>query len=408
MAGTIYTRLEERIREAHDCLTGNGGLLGFDDLGREYESFRVRFGPEKLAALSRPDLLRVMTPGGGDSLPDWLESEGNKEHRAFGDPQISRGHGLGLWFDEAAHSWYRAGRETDFIRDPCARLRLTPEEASRLARTWRDQLARGVELVAALPEVAGDAVYLRLECDLEAAAPDLVREPWVHKYLNMTHPDLLSQIHSPQEERYLLLRCLEMPPRKKGDEFPAYTCGGRFSRMARELRMPMNHLCLSLHYLFSRPRNYWMLETSEKEWNTFTSQGFIDLGWPLLGDLDVGSRARSHLWEETLWDKLEKFYPGGPCSHAVSELRWMVRLASVRSVIVAHQRGRVIGLAEITGPYRYEGSSDHPHRLPLKRLKAKTTALNLEPPPHCPIQDLRSHPEVVLAVEEALAEEELP
>ncbi len=402
MAETIYTRLEDRIRKARDDLAGRGSLFGADELDAEYRTFTARFGPPTLAALSDADLLQVMTPGGDHSLPDWLESEG-KEHQAFGYPRMSQQHGLGLWFDEVEHCWYRVARDWEYLRDETGHKRVTQSEALDVSRRWRDHLSKAAELLGALPEIAGDSVYLKLQDELEVIAPAVVHEPWAHKYLAMCFPDRLDQFHDPREQRYLLLRCLEMPPRAEDPQPLAYICGGRFSRMARELHMPMNHLCLSLQFLFGGPHAYWLLETSKQEWREFIGQGFIDLGWPQVGELEVRTDVPSTLWKESLWCKLREIYPGTALGQPMAELFWIARQAAPRDVILAHQQGRVLGLADITGPYHYEPDSDHPHQRALRELQVELAGISVLGLPQTPILDLRKHPRVILAVEEALA-----
>ncbi len=407
MAETIYTRLEERLREAHNYLAKRGRLLGVDKLEEEYQSFRERFGPEKLAALSGPDLLEVMTPGGDHSLPDWLESEGKEEHQIFGYPRISTERGFGLWFDEAEQCWYRLTRPGEYLRGERTHTRLTLPEAQGLARDVWEQLLRAAHAVDALPEIAGDVLYLKLQDELEKLAPDLVGEEWLHKYLAVCFPDRLDQIHDPREQRHLLIKCLEMPPRADEVPAPGYCCGGRFSRMARELQMPMNHLCLTLSCRFGSIDRYWMLETSEKEWQQFTSQGFIDMGWPRVGDLTLHSLAEALRWDDMVRSKLKEHYPHADTDRVFAQLEWTARLTRYPDVIIAFQHDRVLGLAEVTSLYEYEPASDFPHRHTIRTLEADLSSLPQGALPEKPVFPLAANEAVRLAVEEALAEIEL-
>jgi hypothetical protein len=104
-----------------------------------------------------------------------------------------------------------------------------------------------------------------------------------------------------------------------------------------------------------------------------------------------------------VWQKLRDIYPGTALGQPMAELFWIARQAAPRDVIVFHQQGRVLGLAEIAGPYRYESESGHPHQRAVQELQVEPAGIDVRGLPQTPILDLRRHPQVILAVEEALA-----
>ncbi len=408
MGETIWQRVERRIVQTRDMLTAQGKLLNPDELAAAYESFRRRFGPEILAKLDDTELLHLLTTRDETALPTWLEHEdqGEDAELAFGFIRPLGPRCLGLWFDETEGCWCREARSGEYVRDERSLTRLTEQEAVALARSWQEQLSRAAGLIADLPEVAGDAVYLALQRGLEAAAPDLVREGWAHKYLSMCYPARLSHIHDPREQRFLLLRCLEMPPCAGAAAVLAFICGGRFSRMARELDMPMSHLCRSLRTFLGCRHRYWAIEIADTEWQDFTARGFIDMGWPLLGDLTVHGPIESRRWDRVVSERMFQHYPMAPRRLVLAQLRWLSRFLSRRDVLLAHQGSRVLGLAEVPGPYTFEPFWEHPHRRPIRPLDIDLSEISVRELPKRPIVDLGAHPRVVLAIEEALYEKE--
>jgi len=373
MAETIYERRDRRIRETRDDLRAQGRLLSVEELKQEHRSFAARFGPKRLSGLAGPELLNVLaTRGGAESLPDWLESEGRADERSvFGWLRPSGGHCLGLWFDPDKKCWCRYVRGQEQVRGETPSVLLKPAEAVDMAEQWRTQLLAAARKIEGLNESGGDAAYLELQDHLETLAPDLVREGWAHKYLALSYPGRLDQFHDPDCQRYLLFKCSQIPPRLTGRRPPAYSSAGRFAHMARELRMPMNHLCLSLQTLFGSAHRYWLLRTDEKEWQKVSSQGFIGERWPLLGDLKVHSFGESLRWDEMVRERLCAHYPSAPLGPVLAHLRWLAREAHAGDLIVAHQGETVLGLARLTAPYNYEPGRDEAHRRPLEVIDAE-------------------------------------
>ena len=97
------------------------------------------------------------------------------------------------------------------------------QQAIEIARKHRDQLAKGVEVLDAFPANAGDAEYQELQQKLDPVAPDVSNLGWGHKYFSLL-PDKLDDYHSPDLQRFHLLKMLQLPPESDG----RYVCAGRF------------------------------------------------------------------------------------------------------------------------------------------------------------------------------------
>ncbi len=346
-AKTPYQKVEDSIRQMQCQLASEGRLLPAEALRDEYTKFSDLFGPERLREIGGRRLLSFFRT----DLPNWLKAEERTPGQTvFGELDLMDGRGLGLWFDEDEKCWMRFARRGEYVRGEQPHMRLTGSEALEVADAWRMQLRRAVDLVADLPEIVGDVVGQKLQDELEAQAPDVVGCPWGHKYLAMLFPGRIDQFHDDHWHSYMLIKCLEMPPRSARARPRGYLCAGRFARISRELQMPMNHLCLSLEALFGPPHPYWLLETTAGEWKVFTSQGFIDLGWA------------------PSWD---------PSGHrcALAQLQWLARDLGDRDLIAAHHGRRVLGVARVNGPYGHDESAIFSHRRPIRTLDVASSTL---------------------------------
>ena len=73
---------------------------------------------------------------------------------------------------------------------------LSLEDAVAIARTQRDELLAGAEVLASLDTSdTSDASYAQLQTAMEKAAPKLSGDAWAHKYWFLTNPDRLDDYH---------------------------------------------------------------------------------------------------------------------------------------------------------------------------------------------------------------------
>ncbi len=248
--------LARAVLETRDRLLAHGLLLDRGELDHRYESFAARFGPERLVGLRGPELLDVLgSRGHPDSLADWLETEGDPAAPVvFGEVRPSGRHCLGLWFDPEKGSWCRIAEGREFLRDGSAYVYLSVSQAVDLAESWRRRLLLAADLIAVLPDEAEDSDYEALQDELDSRARGLSFEPWAHKYLYLCFPDRLDQFHDPMRQRSMLRMCGQTSPRRQDRGPSPFLPAVRFVGMARELGVPMNHLCLTLEALFESER----------------------------------------------------------------------------------------------------------------------------------------------------------
>jgi 5-methylcytosine-specific restriction protein B len=118
-----------------------------------YETFRQRFGPDRLRNLDGEALLAAIHDHGNrDSLVYWLEFKSDDEFPAdFGS--IAGGSALkfGVYKRNETGVWMTGS--------PTKQRELTIEEAVGIARKHRDQLVKGAEIIERFSSDGTDADY---------------------------------------------------------------------------------------------------------------------------------------------------------------------------------------------------------------------------------------------------------
>lgn len=116
---------------------------------------------------------------------------------------------------------------------------LTVQEAVAFARKHRDQFLRGVDALRRLPAQGTDNEYRTLQEELDRDAPDVSDLAWGHKYFHLIMPDKLDDFHSPDWQRFHLLKMLQLPP--AGDGRYQWSCSKTF-RSSDSTRRPYSEL----------------------------------------------------------------------------------------------------------------------------------------------------------------------
>lgn len=224
--------VKQKILDQHEKMNSEGKLLSRQKLEQCYSLFRGRFGPDQLKSMDGETLLSSMHDHGNrESLVYWLEFKNDDEFPAsFGS--IAGGSALkfGVFRRADSGEWATYG-------DGHKPKDIPVEQAIEIARKHRDQLVKGAEVLKAFQANAGDAEYLELQQQLDQAAPDVSNLGWGHKYFSLLFPDTLDDYHSPDLQRFHLLKMLQLPPEKDG----RYVCAGRFVDAGRDTNLILNH-----------------------------------------------------------------------------------------------------------------------------------------------------------------------
>lgn len=347
----LSEKLAQELTTKQSHLLNSGVLPTKDQLNQYYETFRTRFGPPRLQNLDGEELLEVMHGHGNQqSLVYWLEFKDDEEFPAiFGS--IAGGSALkfGLFRSKKTGVWITGSSHSQ--------RELSIPEAVAMARTHRDQLMAGLELLKQVPEAGSDADYAQLQVQMDQLAQDVSRVAWGHKYFSLLYPDKLDDYHAEAYQRFHLIKLLQQPPAGDG----RYRVAGRYVAIARELAMPLNHLTTLLNKRNARPHNYWRVLTNDHQaggrgqWEAMYAGGYLALGWPQLGDLtNVQDRG-------DLAVRMKAAY-GEAGAMSVDLYHFLAHMAE-GDLVVATEQQQVVGIGKITSGYRYEPATpETPHR----------------------------------------------
>jgi hypothetical protein len=351
-------RLKQSLEKAYETLLQRGHLLSPEKLDKCYSLFRSRFGPEALKKFDGEELLNVMhARQNKDSLVYWLEFKNDEEFPGkFGS--IAGGNALkfGLYWRKETGVWMTGSALNQ--------TQVSLPDAVAIARKQRDQLITAADLLKKLPQNASDTEYAELQKQMDNLSPDVSAYAWGHKYLSLLYPTKLDDYHNPAYQRFHLIKLLQLPPRQPG----LYVAAGRFVQIASELGFPINHLTTVLNERDHNPHPYWRIGTrlgeEESIWELMKNGNFVAIGWAELGNL--AKIPSSQNLRDTIRQGLEQHYKTAPnvASRKAGEIRNFVEGISDGDLVLAADGRRILGIGRITGPYRFDPTSEEeaPHR----------------------------------------------
>ena len=357
----------QEIIARHQQLVNDGKLATEQQLGKQYALFRERFGPSVLAGLDGEALLTLMHDHGNkDSLVYWIEFKNDDEFdsRSFGS--IAGGSALKfrVFRRKETGNWQAGGEKGYQPKD------ITTEEAIEFARSHRDQLLKGVELLDALPDNATDDDYAQLQDQMDEVAPDVSRLAFGHKYFSILFPDKLDDYHSPDLQRFHLLKLLQLPPEGDG----RYICAGRFVTAAKEVGLPINHFTATLNASQGRLHRYWRIGTTAGKpgtsyWQMMHDRSCIAVGWPKLGDISWVDGKKETV--DKLKNLLAETYPNDPrtTGREGSQLAQFVVGISEGDIVLAADGMSILGIGRVLGGYEFHSEFDFPHQREVEWLK---------------------------------------
>jgi 5-methylcytosine-specific restriction enzyme B len=378
-------RVAQELRERYKALEIKGIILSHEQLAEYYDTFRNKFGPEKLKNLDGEALLNTMHEfANRDSLAYWLEFKDDEEFPArFGSISGGSAHKFGLFRKRETGKWTTGS--------PMKEIQLSPEQAIEKARQHREQLIRGFELLEQLPIHGTDKDYEQLQLQMNHLAPDVSNSAWGHKYFSLLFPEKLDDYHNAYYQHFHLIKLLQIPPHGWG----RYLWAGRYVAIADEMDFLINNLTRLLNDRDGNPYSYWRIGTSETErgqkefWPSMKQGNYCAIRWPEVGDLTDVTNTKEG--SESIRRALKAYYPTlspqaiGTMVHQIFPFRWRI---SVGDLVLATDGHTVIGIGRIAGGYRYDPTDNFPHRRDLEWLsfdewklaepEANTTAYKLK------------------------------
>jgi 5-methylcytosine-specific restriction enzyme B len=385
------------ILAKHEELLNEGRIYTTPQLDQYYSTFRQRFGPDALRGLDGEALLNfIHDHSNHDSLVYWLEfkNDGEFDTKRFGS--IAGGSALKFRiFRRKETGHWQAGGESNKPKD------ISVEEAVEIARTHRDQLLKGVELLTELSAEATDEDYAQLQDQMDELAPYVSKFAWGHKYFSLLFPDKLDDYHSAEWQRFHILKLLQLPPEGEG----RYICAGRFVSAATEVELPMNHLTSTLNAVQGRLHRYWRIgtrsgDTKVSHWEMMQDQECVAIGWKELGELSwaEAKRPTRKKLKKILKDTYPNQHPtaiGNDCS----QITHFVANINEGDIVFAADGGKVLGIGRITGEYRYEPQFDFPHQRPVEWLSFDEWKMPVAEGLRSTVREIRKHNENIVDAE---------
>ena len=358
--------IRNEITSRHEDLLNKGSLLPVDQLESQYALFKQKFGPDILARLDGESLLTLMHDHGNkNSLVYWLEFKDEDEFDTRGFGSIAGGSALKfrIFRRKETGNWQAGSEVGNKPQD------ITTEEAIAVARSHRDQLLKGVELLNALPIGATDEEYAQLQDQLDEVAPDVSRLAFGHKYFSLLFPDKLDDYHSPDYQRFHLLKLLQLPPDGDG----RYVCAGRFVAAAKEVNLPMNHFTSTLNAIQGSVHRYWRIGTTpgtsgSSFWPVMLEQSCIAIGWPKVGELSWVDGKKESI--EKLKEKLSQVYPNDPKTTGkdASQLSQFVAGIKEGDIVLAASGATILGVGKVVGGYEFATEFEFHHQRKVEWL----------------------------------------
>jgi len=359
--------LDERKRQAiilrREQLLNEGKIAPQQHLDRECQLFRERFGPSVLAGMDGESLLSLMHDHSNrDSLVYWLEFKNDEEFDTYRFGSIAGGSAMKfrIFRRKETGNWQAAGRSN-------SPSDITTAQAVEIARTHRDQLVKGAELLEMLPENATDEDYAHLQEQMDELAPDVSRLAWGHKYFSLLFPDKLDCFHTGEMQRFHLLRLLQLPPAVEG----RYVCAGRYVSVAQEAGIPLLQLPPTLSAVQGPWHRYWRVGTTDGKktyWQMMRERNRVAVGWPDLGDISwVEAKSESR---ERLRQLLQERYPGQPTTigQSCSQVTHFVAGMAEGDIVLAARGMTILGVGRVVGEYEYHPEFDFPHQRKVEWL----------------------------------------
>ena len=353
----LEPKIKDKLLATYASLKTQGNLPTEENLQASYNTFRDKFGPERLSKLSSLELLQIMHGrGNNNSLVYWLEFKNDEEFpgRYFGRFSGGSAHMFGIFLRNADNQWIAGSPQNERI--------VSESEAVEIAISQRDQLLAGTALIESLPENAGDGMYLDLQQNLKQASPDIYSKGWAHKYWHLLFPTKLDDYHNVEWQRFNIIKLLQLPPLGDG----LYVCAGRFVRVSQELGWHITHLSTVLNSISIKgPHKYWLIGTKlggdRSIWEDMQCGNYAAIGWGTIGSLDAiinDNRPRAQIKQDIANRLLaEGHYTAQSVrTRKAGEILDFLKTVQKGDLIIAVEGQRAIGVGSVSGDYYFENT----------------------------------------------------
>jgi MoxR-like ATPase len=374
----IDPRLHNDLLTRYKKLMEKDELVVGDKLNGYYETFRKKFGPDRLLSLDGEELLFTLKGGKEhNGLSYWLEFKNDDEFPAiFGSVAGGSSFKYGIFLRADTGKWVSG--------QPKAEREITQEAAIEIAKEHRRQIIEGCKLLDTLRSES-DEDYARLQQEMNLVAPFVSDTAWGHKYFSLLYPDKLDDFHVYSYQYFHLLKLLQFPPNGLG-LYPTpgqykpgvrYLAAGRFVRIARSLGMATNTLTTLLYRRNGSPYTYWRIgttsgSTGKSYWEEMRDGYYCAVGWTGTRDLsEVLELSTNNERKKRLREIVAQAYPddnAATVTKAANQLFEFVFTMSNGDLVLVSEGAKVLGIGQITGNYFYNATKDFAHCRSVKWL----------------------------------------
>jgi 5-methylcytosine-specific restriction enzyme B len=336
-----------------------------DLLARQRAAFLARFGPEQLARMSGPALLRELPHNAANEQPMdyWLEFKNDDEFNCalFGSILGGSSAKFGTWQEKKTGSWRAQRSGSRSIQD------IAEDEALRIVAGRRDEMLAAVQAIAAFAHQPVEAIDpQKFQAALAAAAPRWFASAWLHKYLHLNFPTLLTRNATQAYSEAQLYRVGEVPT-----GFGVFALDVQIIRFWNSVPA-LTTLSAELRYRVGNglgPRNHWCLGLAGEvsAWKEMLAHEHLALGPAKVGNLAEAIALNKR--RDVRLAVATAFESAGLGTHS-TEARNLTELACrlMEGSIVAlfSDASTVVAVGEVTGGYRFIQGAERPHRVPVR------------------------------------------
>lgn len=347
---------------------GNSLVLpDFDELEMQRHNFLKRFGPEQLEAMNSQDLLQEMpyNPSNEEPMDHWLE---NKRDGDFDNELFGRffGRGTGKEF----HAWQDKNTGKWLTKDDSSGSE-SNVAALQILENRRSEALSAVTAIRDLKvDSAEDIPPEKLQRTIMGAAREYYDYGWLHKYLHLNFPNLVTSVTAKTGRTAQLYSVGIVPPNNAN-----YVCDVEIIRFWSSLPA-LEHLPIPIRYRVGmglETRDHWCLMLLDDTMLDNVREDNV---------LAYGSKQSTDLSEHIRSLPAEKKNKKGVddiirTNFQSTGLDHKSGYAKLLADVLHNPKGRrlvalftgpstIVELCMVTGAYRYDSSADRPHQIPVE------------------------------------------
>jgi len=360
-------------KEAHEILNnylqrelGRSLVLpDVSDISRQRSKFLALFGPEQLAKMSSPELLRQLPHNAANDQPMdyWLEFKNDDEfnYRLFGSISGGSAAKFGPWQEKKTGTWRSKIQGTRSIQT------VSEDIALKALEERRTEMLDAVEALRQFHgSSAADIEPEQFQNAVEQAAPRWHASAWLHKYLHLNLPDLVTWSATQSWSEAELYSVGIVPPGT-----------GLYSHDIEIIRFwnsltSLKEVPTQLRYRVGKglgPRDHWCLGLlgDVSAWKEMLAHEYLSLGPSKVGSLSeaiaLTKKRDIQLTVETAFQDAQ-LEPQSDDARNLTELVYRLKEGSLVALLA--DASTIVAVGEVTGGYRYIAGSERPHQVPVR------------------------------------------